>query len=302
MNIKKINKKIFLKIILFAFVIVAISFHSKASAVYIYSKSTNETNMGDTIVINVLLNTEGKQINSIDGDISFSYQETGDFSIEDINLASSSFTVWLKKPVLDGKGSIHFVGGVPGGVIGENLLIFKVAVKFSSPGSFIIFPNGMNAYLNDGLGTAIKITGSSSIVNISNKKNFTRNELKDIVSSDQIPPESFIIDLRQDRNAFDGKKFISFQTTDNESGVDHYEVREGSNPIVISDNYYILKDQRGMMKITVFAYDKAGNITSSVYNPAFRALSYYYLSIVVALVLIILIIFYKIKKSKNEKK
>lgn len=64
------------------------------------------------------------------------------------------------------------------------------------------------------------------------------------------------ITLAQDENLYDGKKFISFETTDKESGISHYEVKEGAYPIVRAEMNYVLIDQKGKSDITVTAYNK----------------------------------------------
>lgn len=82
----------------------------------------------------------------------------------------------------------------------------------------------------------------------------TRLAMRDTVS-----PEPFKIQLGQEPDAFGGNRFLSFVTTDNTSGVDHYEIRGIDAEWVRGESPYVLADDFLAGAIQVKAADKAGN-------------------------------------------
>jgi hypothetical protein len=65
---------------------------------------------------------------------------------------------------------------------------------------------------------------------------------------------------------YGGKKFLSFPTTDTESGIAYYEVQEGGAlPVRTGDQYVLVDQERGQI-IIVTAYDVAGNARAGVYS------------------------------------
>ena len=149
---------------------------SKIFAATINISSGSLVNKGDTSVIDIYLNTEGQNINSLDGSISLSDDHGGNFEVKDLSLSNSVFTMWPRKPSLEDGQKISFVGGVPGGINGDRMLLFKVIVKINQAGDFKITPKNLTAYLNDGLGTSIKIAENSSTILISKAQDNPKNK------------------------------------------------------------------------------------------------------------------------------
>ncbi|MDX1607696.1 MAG: cohesin domain-containing protein [Candidatus Spechtbacterales bacterium] len=79
----------------------------------------------------------------------------------------------------------------------------------------------------------------------------TRQVLRDVS-----PPKGFEIIPETEA----GRRFLSFTTTDNISGVSYYEILEGTHVTKIKNPPYILKDPQYKGKIIVKAFDKAGNV------------------------------------------
>ena len=86
-----------------------------------------------------------------------------------------------------------------------------------------------------------------------------QNEWLKELTKDTIPPETFPIEIHQTPIIFDGKYFITFSTTDKQTGVDHYEVKEGKKDWKIVQSPYILANQKLTDETQVKAVDKAGN-------------------------------------------
>jgi len=273
---------------------------SRSSAAFIYSSSENMTSKGDTAIINVFLNTESELINSLDGSIILSDNYGGNFEVKDISLVGSSFSIWPRSPSLEEGHKIYFVGGVPGGINNERALLFKIIVKINESGDFSIKPDTVTAYLNDGLATQRNITSKDSVISINQPNGSPIDRWQEIISNDNIAPEPFKIDLIKDSNLFDGKKFISFEAFDLQSGIDHYEVKEGDYPSVRTGTNYILINQKGDPKIIVTAYDKAGNFQVSTLGQK-ESINWFGIIISVAIIFIAYNIIKRLFK-KDEKK
>ncbi len=280
---------------LFSFLVI---FPVRIFAVAVTASSTSAVSAGDTSIIDVFINTEGKVINSVDGSIVLSDEHQGNFEIKDISLVNSAFTMWPRKPSLEADRKISFVGGVPGGVQGDRVLLFRVVVKINQSGNFTIKPDGVRAYVNDGLGTAVNATNTGSIIAISlSSQGEVKNLWEEIISNDNTAPAPFEISMVSDPNIYDGKKFITFETTDMESGISHYEVREGAYEAVRAGTNYVLITQDEDVEIVVTAYDKAGNFQVAVLN---EKTPVNWTGILVALAIIISI--YQIIKLVRSKK
>lgn len=109
---------------------------------------------GDTFLIDVRINTEGKEINSVGAELIFpEVLEAVDFSE-----GNSILTLWPKKPATEKPGLISFVGGTPQGFIGDGSILkitFRAASNLQQEGSRMQVSFGENSkvLLNDGKGT-----------------------------------------------------------------------------------------------------------------------------------------------------
>lgn len=287
-NLNKIKKITLPLIFLFGFIVLPkISFAATISA-----SSTSSISAGDTSVIDVYLNTENQDINSIDGSIILKDDHGGNFEVKDISLVNSSFTMWPRKPSLEDGHKIYFVGGIPGGIKGDRLLMFKIIVKINQSGSFSLGPNGLVAYLNDGIGTDVKITKDLSSISIGESKGSPKDSWLEIISNDDVPPEPFEIKVIQDENLFDGRKFAYFETTDSGSGIDYYEIREGGGSNIRTGTSYVLINQEKNLDLVVTAHDKAGNFQVSTLKQEDKI---NWLSIAIS----VLVIFFGVKLVKR---
>lgn len=296
--LNKIKNLKYLSIFIF---VILICLPNTTFAATIKVSSESSVYAKDVSILNVFLDTEDEVINSLDGSIILSDNNKGNFEIKDLSLVNSVFNLWPRKPSLQESNKIYFVGGVPGGIKGNNLLLFKIIVKINESGNFSISPENLKAYLNDGLATSRSIVKNVSTISIGEARNNPQDKWKEIISNDNTAPENFEIKVIQDDNLFDGKKFLSFETTDKESGINYYEVKEGDAKAVRTGNTYILIDQKNKPDVIVTAYDKAGNFQVATLNGKGPI---HWGSILITL--IILIVIYKIikrvrKNRQNEK-
>jgi len=125
----------------------------KASAAILYSQAANQdVYEGQTFVVDWFLDTENQTINSIDLGLNFSRQI---ISAEDVNSGNSLVNIWIQYPKADNNaGKIQLTGGIPGGVRGAKIPIFRSTFSALSPGNaFIALDPASKVLLNDGQGT-----------------------------------------------------------------------------------------------------------------------------------------------------
>lgn len=300
-----LHKKIYFSLVLGVMCLPSFVF---ASVVSIDTKETN-LYVGDNVIFNVRLNSEGKEINAMDGMVALQYTPSS-ITVSDISIAGSAFSLWPRRPSLSAdKSMISFVGGVPKGLASGDALVFKIILNLNQAGDIVLKPTGINVYVNDGKGTLDPVTFKDLKITVLPKpEGFeSRKEWTTIVSADRTPPEPFEIFLGQDSSAFDGKKFISFNAIDTESGIDHYEVKEGDLPPSRSSGTYVLKNQDTRQTITVTAFDVAGNTREVIYDtsgvstvPSKTPITTILYTLLVLLLIAGLIVFFKKRKRKGD--
>ena len=125
---------------------------------------------------------------------------------------------------------------------------------------------------------------------------------KEEIEGDNILPEPFKVEISQDPAIFEGKYFITFSTTDKQTGIDYYEVKEGRKDWKRAISPYVLENQKLTSDIWVKAIDKAGNYwmeTLEAQNkPEINYLIYIGLGLILVLVVVILWIIFR-RKAKT---
>lgn len=238
-----------------------------AATVSLEASRTSLT-VGDTAIITVKVSAEGKVVNTVEGDLAVN-SVGGDIAVQEFSLANSAFGLWPQTPVLSADGrTVTFVGGVPGGFSIEGATIFKVIVEATKAGTVTIRPQKISVYENDGNGTKLPVQSRGITLSVA-PKSTNREPINDwdaIVTEDTTKPEEFIIVPGQNDNLFEGKKFVYFSALDNQSGIDYYDVSENGEKPVKSGSTYVLKDQSDTVRLSVTAYDKAGNKRTATYS------------------------------------
>lgn len=263
------------------------SLATSASAATLYMDPSAATlNRGDTLTVGVRIDTDellNECVNAVDAVISYSP------SIQpvDVSLGQSIFSVWVEEPVIDEMAhTITFAGGVPNGYCGRiagdpRLTNNVINLVFRSPGlqigggsernaASIAFLPETTVYLNDGRGTKADLATYGTNITLNDKPGAAFDPWLEEVAADEIPPTAFSISLERDEKAFSGKWFIVFNTTDKQTGIDHYEVLEepernlvswgrADAPWISARSPYVLADQTLNSVIRVRAIDKAGN-------------------------------------------
>lgn len=262
--------------------------HADASRIF-FEPVNNTHEVGELFTVNVKLDTQGENINAVD--LGILYPPL--LEIKSISKSGSAIQLWVQEPNFTSTG-IFISGGSPGGIKSSNTLIGKITMKAKAigDGNFQLTPSSA-VLLNDGQGTKASLTMGQASFNViaQSKKEPTPTPsggggtkpgesvkpLPDSSASPQVvsgeeeskdttKPKKFQIFLGQDPRVFEGKKFISFFTTDSKSGIDHYEVKEGDSDYKIAQSPYLLSDQELRSVIRVRAYDGAGNYRETVYQ------------------------------------
>lgn len=286
------NKNNLLKVLFVIFFCGLIPMHFVNAAKIFVNQPQNQIRVGDTVLIRIMLDTEDKEINAIDGKIIVQ----GSAKVSFVNVAGSIFSLWPNKPSISGD-EISFVGGTPSGVFGNNLRLFEIAISPSKTGNITISTDKDSVILlNDGLGTKLAISPSSQIITIGAENGESRNEIANLILFDKNPPEPFKVELGKDIKSYNNQYFINFYTTDKESGIHRYEIIEGENPIIRSGNPYILRDQTLKTDVVVRAVDNAGNVREETFKAPKKFNILNWLVLIIAIIIIALLFFVKFKK------
>lgn len=269
-----------------------IATQAQAATLYI-DPPRSELFRGDAIELSIRLDTDesiDECINAVDAVITYSESIVP----IDVSIGNSIFSMWVERPTINqAERTITFAGGIPNGycgrVVGDPRLTNTLAtIIMRSPGftiggastevesgdiATVQFTEATTAYLNDGLGTRADLTTYAAQLQLNrNAGPGIVDPWRDAVGQDTIPPEPFTIYLDKDTRAFSGRYYISFNTTDKQTGIDSYQVMEeplsefnsfnwgrADAPWITTRSPYVLKDQSLNSIIRVRALDKAGN-------------------------------------------
>jgi len=299
--VKKPKKVLFLFSVLFS-VSLVLPLGAKGAVLY-FEPSSTQLKMGQEFEVKVKVNPEKECINTIKTDIEY---DKDILIAKDFLTGSSIISLWLKKPEIKAKeGRISFSGGIPGGFCGEipgdpgesdtlGKIIFKVPEFLVSDKNIakVKFLETSRVLLNDGLGTEAHLKLEEGQYKIlKEKEKSPENILEKEVLEDKIPPEPFGVSVLKNPQIFEGKYFITFNTQDKQTGIDHYEIKEGDRNWKIAESPYLLEDQKLQSIIKVKAVDKAGNERIAEYiPPGYKApkkpLPYLYWIIIVIIIII----------------
>lgn len=218
---------------------------------------------GDTFLVELFVDTEGERINVVDVELIFPADV---LEVEDVSSGNSIVNLWLEKPTFSNKeGIISFVGGVPGSYTGKNgrlgSIVFTVRQQIDATDTVRVdFTNNTKLLQDDYKGTEATLRTRGALLTISAEQSSSNtNEWDERLRSDTIPPEPFRIEIATDPQIFSGDYFAVFSTTDKQSGMERYEVKEGGGEWMRAESPYVLKNQSSNKEIMVRAIDKAGN-------------------------------------------
>jgi hypothetical protein len=284
-----VKPRMLLAAFVFAFTLAG-GLHSANAAHLYFDPDKGDFQPGDSFDVQVRIDPEGECVNAMDITIKFA---SGNLQLVDISRGESILPLWVKPPEADkDAGTISFIGGVPGGYCGRipgdpgvtNNLIkiafripgFRVGGALSNTAK-VEFSDASQVLLNDGRATKANLTFGMAEYSIVDKRDANRNDWLAEVQQDNVPPEPFKVDMQQS-DLFGGKYVIVFNTTDKQTGLDHFEVLEADAAGNVAGTFnkaawktaqspYVLEDQKLHSIITVKAIDKASNERIFEYTP-----------------------------------
>lgn len=312
---------------------------ASAASLYI-DPPFSQLNRGDTVSLAVRLDVDeavNECVNAVDAVIHYS----DNVLPIDISIGESIFNVWVETPTIDTTNkTITFAGGIPNGYCGRvagdpRLTNVLTEIVFQSPGftiggssnpeAQISFDEVTTAYLNDGRGTKAPLTTYPASITLHDRPGSNlSNPWQSEVEADRTPPEEFSITLEKGDGEYSNRYYIVFQTTDKQTGVDHYEVME--EPLTQFGSFqwgradapwvrvphppvYVLDDQSLNSIIRVKAIDKAGNeyVATLVPDESVRTLSgsqvmLIVLGLALLLLLVILVVIVRLVLRRRAKR
>mgnify|MGYP001596332160 FL=1 len=120
---------------------------------------------------------------------------------------------------------------------------------------------------NDGKGTRVTLSTPLPILPITISESGT-SSVTHYEYADHVPPALFEPRLVSSDDLFDGKFALIWHTTDEGTGVEHYEIKEGEGgSFARAESPYLLEDQSLSSIIYVRAIDLAGNERTVLFDP-----------------------------------
>jgi hypothetical protein len=267
----------------------------QAHAANLLVVTPKESSVGEKIHTDILIDTEGVNINSLDMSLSFPSEL---FTFEGYATTEAIVPIWLIAPKEETSGVIHFSGIIPGGFDRvydpehpENRTAKLVQLFFKSKalgqGSFVI--NGSQVLRNDGLGTTVTTTAVPAFIKVI--EGVKNNDPKDSSS-----PQPFTVSIVAKSLFGKTPRLALFAATDSEGGIEHYEaqVRHGAWHIVTSP--YPLPYRLFSYTLTIRAFDFSGNYQDqSIVIPGEDPQK-----IVIISILLVLIIVFFVYRTRNK--
>ena len=273
------------------------------SVEFFFKTSQAQLGVGESLEVEVWAKNL-RRINALGGVVRFPTELA---AAQNVRTGDSIVNFWVDGPRLDGDAVI-FAGIIPNGFAGEEGKLFSAVFEGASAGEAVLSFENLEAFLNDGQGTAMPVSGAPLTLAV------TLQPQGAAVSAlaDTIPPQSFELSVACAQEVYEGKCFVVFATQDKESGVDHYEIRErrlhglGVLKIGVGKWYraqspQLLRDQQLKSRVEVRAIDAAGN-KRAVFIEPMRALAWYedigaWLLITLGIVLFVVVVVSRIRRK-----
>ncbi len=215
-----------------------------------FEHASTTYSQGEEFVVHVMLDTDGQQINAIEGAV---YVDPL-FTVVDAIISKSDITFWVAPPAISDR-SVPFSGIVTGGVNSKQVKVLSLTLKADAEGVGTLNARDIKVLKNDGMGTMLGSTVVPESVRIVRGAEVERVKL-----IDNERPESFVPLIGKDPSLFEGDYFVAFYTQDKGSGIKEYKVKEGLfGGYVSATSPYRLKNQRLDGAVYVKAIDMRGN-------------------------------------------
>lgn len=242
------------------------------------------------IHVDVVLDTQGEDINAIQGRILFPADL---FTLQSISDGASPVTFWVDSPSEIASGVILFSGIVPGGFTGTANSVVSLVLDPIASGKGTIRVASATLLRNDGKGSSIALTTTNRSVAISS----SHYSGPSLLAVDTFPPEPFTPVVAHDQDIYGGQYFLVFGTADKGSGIDHYDVVEvpagraldNATAWQTAESPYLLHDQSLSNDVYVRAVDRMGNAIVEKLPSPHAHLSFMTLTLIVLAFVVLLL-------------
>ena len=259
--------------------------HASASVVTVLS-DFQTLRVGDVVEIGVSIDTQGERINAAEIEVSYP-ADLLEFNSSDTT--DSVVSVWLPDTHAVKEGLVTFSGITPGGFVSSRADFITLAFTVLKEGQGLVSIPTAVLLLHDGLGTSDSSTVQNMHINVEEGP----SRINAHVDTDIESPEDFTVSSLTDADVFKGSPFLVFETTDKNSGIDHYTVSEGVfGKAYRAESPYELRTEVGKKTVAVTAYDKAGNTrVVTLYPHTLKAWYQNNIALGIIVVLCVLILF-----------
>lgn len=299
-------KKYFLTI---AFIVLVVTASQASAAVLSFEPSSVTLGPGESAAFDLKIDLTAGCINAVEGYLHFPATAV---AVSSFQTGESILPIWVSRPSdadlakANDTGELYFAGGIPGGYCGKipgdpgpSNMIARIVItvpSFSLSDSdtataTVTLSDRSRVLLHDGRGTKDALLTRDAAVHIAKRPTGGGQDWRSDINTDTIPPEPFVVELYRDPDRFENRYYIIFDTTDKQTGIDHYEVleiRSGETPGQEPETHwtdrllgrsrtasdwrvgampYPLEDQSLQSVIKVRAIDKAGNERLVEYIP-----------------------------------
>jgi len=298
---KTFHKK-FIVFILSVFLFVFFSPFPVSAAEIIFQNPNQTLGVGDQFSVPIMLSSDGESLNAVSGDIVWNDDTLSAISVLSANSVVSS---WIEMPHISGN-SVSFSGIMPGGY---EAVVDPISQK-ENPGiiATIIFQvkkagigniEFTDAHLlkNDGLGTEESMQNNPLILSFG-----AQGSGLVVSTNDTNPPEAFTPIIINDPDIYNGKSVLIFSTVDKETGIDHYEVKQGNADWVRAESPFLLPDQKFHGTIFVKAIDLAGNYSIGTVTLAQKTSTLILLLPLLIIILVLILLRFIFLKHVQKKK
>jgi hypothetical protein len=226
-------------------------------------------------------------------------------SLVDISDGNSVINLWIKRPILDQTThTLSFSGITPGGFVGKRgqLLILKFKALTQAQAIITVDHTQTVVYAHNEHPYPVLITSEDiSLPAVYGKENININ------IPDTIPPQIFTPEILSDPNLFDGDNTLVFSTTDKDSGITYYEVKESIFGNLFpnigwhtAESPYRLSDQTGLSHVFVRAVDEKNNTTTVALTYSYPLFLYGFIILfcIISLITFLHVFFQKIFNRK----
>lgn len=206
------------------------------------SSGTSTVSANREVKLILQLDPEGKSVNAIEGRITIS----GNYSIQKVIEGNTIINLWIQKPELK-NSEVVFSGIIPGGYTGNLAAgwdgykpgtILELYIIPRSVGQIGAVLKNARVLLNDGRGTEAPLTAHNFSASVGGETGITTAAPEQKSAQ---PPNHFMPRIFRDPNVLDNKWLVAFATTDEQSGIDHYEIKEQYSGLDIRQFFTISK-------------------------------------------------------------